>query len=234
MWAESANLKTDAKEDLTAAIRKLVHIPGDPLSLKAPAPAQAAAALATPAEDFKPAQHLGDAPAAGSEDQPRMSLDQELDMEQVRQEILQAEKKLFDESENNTPVPSRPSTPAPSSTGSSSSTSAASGTPTKPLSRTAFQKSKSAASLTSSLGAIAPNALFTMFYKRTASWPRVPYPIGSEDLKPLPDNLTVVRPMNHSLDFEAATEEARAIFEKLCPGEEFLPPTPEPEDNSGF
>jgi hypothetical protein len=40
--------------------------------------------------------------------------------------------------------------------------------------------------------------------------------------------------MNHSLDFEAATEEARAIFEKLCPGEEFLPSTPEPEDNSGF
>ncbi|KAG0292904.1 hypothetical protein BGZ97_005480 [Linnemannia gamsii] len=236
VWAESANLKTDAKEDLTAAIRKLVHIPGDPLSLNAPAPTQVAAAPAPLAlgEDSKPAQHLGDAPAAGSEDQPRMSLDQELDMEQVRQEILQAEKKLFEESESTTPVPSRPSTPAPSS-GSSTAASAAPGTPTKPLARTAFQKSKSAASLTSSsLGAIAPNALFTMFYKRTASWPRVPYPIGSEDLKPLPDNLTVVRPMNHSLDFEAATEEARAIFEKLCPGEEFLPSTPEPEDNSGF
>ncbi|KAF9901140.1 hypothetical protein EC991_006455 [Linnemannia zychae] len=226
VWAESANLKTDAKEDLTAAIRKLVHIPGDSLSLKAPAPTHVTSAAPALADDSKPAQHLGDATAPG-EDQPRMSLDQELDMEQVRQEILQAEKKLFEESENNTPVPSRPSTPAPpSSTGSAS---------TKPLSRTAFQKSKSAASLTSGGDSIAPNALFTMFYKRTASWPRVPYPIGSEDLKPLPENLTVVRPMNHSLDFEAATEEAKAIFEKLCPGEEFLPPTPEPEDHhSGF
>lgn len=227
MWAESEDLKTDAEEDLKAAIRKLVHIPGDPLSLKAPALTQAAATPAAPAsaEESKPAQQLGEAPAG--EDQPRMSLDQELDMEQVRQEILQAEKKLFEESDNNTPVPSRPSTPAPgapSSTGSSTAT---------PLSRTAFQKSKSATSLSMD-SFIAPIALFTMFYKRAASWPRVPYPIGSEDLKPLPDNLTVVRPMNHSLDFEAATEEARAIFEKLCPGEEFLPPTPEPEDNSGF
>lgn len=214
-----------------AAIRKLVHIPGDPLSLKAAAPTQVAAANSTApasADESKPAQHLGDAPAG--EDQPRMSLDQELDMEQVRQEILQAEKKLFEESENTTPVPSRPSTPAP---GAPSSTGSSTATPTKPLSRTAFQKSKSATSLSMD-SIIAPNALFTMFYKRAASWPRVPYPIGSEDLKPLPDNLTVVRPMNHSLDFEAATEEARAIFEKLCPGEEFLPPTPEPEDNSGF
>ncbi|KAK5809624.1 GDP dissociation inhibitor-domain-containing protein [Linnemannia elongata] len=231
VWAESANLKTDAKQDLMAAIRKLVHIPGDPLSLKAAAPTQVAAANSTApasADESKPAQHLGDAPAG--EDQPRMSLDQELDMEQVRQEILQAEKKLFEESENTTPVPSRPSTPAP---GAPSSTGSSTATPTKPLSRTAFQKSKSATSLSMD-SIIAPNALFTMFYKRAASWPRVPYPIGSEDLKPLPDNLTVVRPMNHSLDFEAATEEARAIFEKLCPGEEFLPPTPEPEDNSGF
>ncbi|KAF9925254.1 hypothetical protein FBU30_004946 [Linnemannia zychae] len=219
VWAESANLKTDAKEDLTAAIRKLVHIPGDPLSLKAPAPTHTTTAPETPvaSEDPRPAQHLKD--TASSEDQPRMSLDQELDMEQVRQEILQAEKKLFEESENNTPVPSRPSTPSPTSA--------------KPFTRTAFQKSKSSASL-SAVGSIAPNALFTMFYKRTASWPRVPYPIGSENLKPLPENMTVVRPMNHSLDFEAATEEARAIFEKLCPDEEFLPPTPEPEDNSGF
>ncbi|KAG0202044.1 hypothetical protein BGX33_009956 [Mortierella sp. NVP41] len=222
VWAESESLKTDAKEDLTAAIRKLVHIPGDPLSLKAPTPTHATPSVIASGEDSKPAQHLGDAPTP-SEDQPRMSLDQELDMEQVRQEILQAEKKLFEESENNTPVPSRPSTPAPPSSA---------GSATKPLSRT-FQKSKSAASL-STLGDVAPNALFTMFYKRTASWPRVPYPIGSEELKPLPDNLTVIRPMNHSLDFEAATEEARAIFEKLCPGEEFLPPTPEPEDHSGF
>lgn len=163
---------------------------------------------------------LGD---ASSEDQPRMSLDQEMDMEQVRQEILKAEKKLFEETDTTTPVPSRPSTPGPSSSGST----------TKPLSKM-FQKSKSSASLANVGATPAPVALFSLFYKRTTSWPRVPYPIGSEKLTPLPSNLTLLKPMNHSLDFEAATEEARAVFERLCPGEEFLPPTPDPEDHAGY
>ncbi|KAI1300100.1 hypothetical protein EDD11_006319 [Mortierella claussenii] len=227
-WAESDTPNGTAKEELTAAIRKLVHIPGDSLSLKAPAPepseeesAPAATEPAPTATDAQVAQHLGDVPAT-EEGQPRMSLDQELDMEKLREEILKAEKKLFEESENNTPVPSRPTTPAPP--GSSSG---------KPASKT-VQKPKSAAAL-STISSVAPRALFSLFYKRTTSWPRVPYPIGSEKLTPLPENLTVLKPMNHSLDFEAATEEARAVFERICPGAEFLPPTPDPEDGaSGY
>ncbi|KAG0046874.1 hypothetical protein BGZ83_007967 [Gryganskiella cystojenkinii] len=249
IWAESDSEKGSAKEALTAAIRKLVHIPGDPLSLKAPSSitSPASASVAAAAEESKPLHHLDEAPPAviapipvtatpsgtesvstDSHHQPRMSLDQEMDMEAVRQEILKAEKKLFEEnSEANTPVSSRPSTPAPPS--SSGSTSAAG---SKPLSKM-FQKSKSAGLLTTT-PTVSPVALFSMFYKRTTSWPRVPYPIGSEKLKPLPENLTLLRPMNHSLDFESATEEAREIFERLCPGSEFLPPTPEPEDNSSY
>jgi hypothetical protein len=140
-----------------------------------------------------------------------MSFDQELDMDKVRAEILEAEKRLFEESEASMPQPQ-----------SSSSS--------KPASRI-FQKAKSVGGL-STVPSEAPQALFSLFYKRTTSWPRVPYPIGSEDLKPLPSNLTVLKPMNHSLDFEASTLEARQIFEELCPGLEFLPPTPEPDDGS--
>ena len=249
IWAESDSPQGSAKEALTAAIRKLAHIPGDALSLKAPTTAAASSsAAAVAAEDSKPVHSLDEAPPAststsasvatgataatsgsGSDGlQPRMSLDQEMDMETVRQEILKAEKKLFDEtneSPTTTPVPSRPSTPAPPGSSGSASSS-------KPLSKM-FQKSKSAGSLTTT-PLISPVALFALFYKRTTSWPRVPYPIGSEKLKPLPENLTLLRPMDHSLDFEEATEEARAIFERLCPGAEFLPPTPEPEDNSSY
>ncbi|KAI9236771.1 MAG: GDP dissociation inhibitor-domain-containing protein [Podila humilis] len=219
VWAESDTADGSAKEELTAAIRKLVHIPGDSLSLKAPVSSEGEI-VPEPVPAPSETKALGD---TSSEDQPRMSLDQEMDMEQVRQEILKAEKKLFEETDATTPVPSRPSTPGPSS---SSST-------TKPLSKM-FQKSKSSASLANAGAIPAPVALFSLFYKRTTSWPRVPYPIGSEKLTPLPSNLTLLKPMNHSLDFEAATEEARAVFERLCPGEEFLPPTPDPEDHAGY
>ncbi|KAG0212710.1 hypothetical protein BGX28_005743 [Mortierella sp. GBA30] len=229
VWAESDSPDGTAKEELTAAIRKLVHIPGDTLSLKAPAVTTteqtAASSVPTTSSDTASFEAVTSTPStsvsASTEDQPRMSLDQELDMEQVRQEILKAEKKLFEETDTSTtPVPSRPPTPSPTS---------ASGN--KPMSKV-FQKSKSAAGGLSTTPAIAPKAIFGLFYKRTTSWPRVPYPIGSEKLKPLPDNLTVLKPMTHSLDFEAATEEARAVFERLCPGQEFLPPTPDPEDSA--
>ncbi|KAF9901923.1 hypothetical protein BX616_002097 [Lobosporangium transversale] len=217
-WAESDTPDGTAKEELTAAIRKLVHIPGDPLSLKAPSSASASeseanAASATAAN-----------PAGGSaveEAQPRMSLDQELDMDQVHEEILKAEKKLFEEIENNNPVAAGSTAPASSSPNTES--------PSKALSTKAPQNSKSSSAL-STVSTVAPRALFSLFYKRTTSWPRVPYPIGSENLTPLPENITVLKPMNHSLDFEAATEEARVVFERLCPGEEFLPPTPDPEE----
>ncbi|KAG0237025.1 hypothetical protein B0O80DRAFT_498277 [Mortierella sp. GBAus27b] len=217
VWAESDTPQENAKEELTAAIRKLVHIPGDPLSL--PAPTGSISGRATPpdsgatkAKDTK-RHSLGEQPAPGG-DQPRMSLDQELDMDKVREEILEAERRLFEESDASTPQASQPSTT--SNNGS------------KPASKV-FQKPKSAAS-PSAAPAVAPQVLFSLYYKRTTSWPRVPYPIGSEQLQPLPDNLTVLKPMNHSLDFEAATLEAREIFERLCPDTEFLPPTPEPED----
>ncbi|KAG0250661.1 hypothetical protein BG011_008192 [Mortierella polycephala] len=224
IWAESDTPNDTAKEELTAAIRKLVHIPGDALSLKAPTSSNSTSQAPTSTNTKAAAATTAGAPG-GMEDQPRMSLDQELDMEQVRQEILQAEKKLFEENEaNSTPVPSRPSTPGPSSPTSSS------GSTNKSLSKM-FQKSKSSVSSSTS-ATVVPRALFSLFYKRTTSWPRVPYPNGSEKLTPLPDNLTVLKPMTHSLDFEAATEEARAVFERLCPGAEFLPPTPDPEDHS--
>ncbi|KAF9335126.1 hypothetical protein BG006_000796 [Podila minutissima] len=218
IWAESDTADGSAKEELTAAIRKLVHIPSDSRSLKAPASSEEPVPESTPAPTSE-TKALGD---ASNEDQPRMSLDQEMDMEQVRQEILKAEKKLFEEADTTTPIPSRPSTPGPSSSGSA-----------KPLTKM-FQKSKSSVSLVNNGSTPAPVALFSLFYKRTTSWPRVPYPIGSEKLTPLPSNLTLLKPMNHSLDFEAATEEARAVFETLCPGEEFLPPTPEPEDHAAY
>ncbi|KAF9194300.1 hypothetical protein BGZ51_000460 [Haplosporangium sp. Z 767] len=218
IWAESDTPNSTAKEELTAAIRKLVHVPGDAFSLKAPTSSDSTSQAPTSTNTQAAATATAGA-QGGMEGQPRMSLDQELDMEQVRREILQAEKKLFEENEaNSTPVPSRPSTP-----GSSGSTN-------KSLSKM-FQKSKSSASLSTAATAV-PRALFSLFYKRTTSWPRVPYPNGSEKLTPLPDNLTVLKPMTHSLDFEAATEEARAVFERLCPGAEFLPPTPDPEDHS--
>ncbi|KAF9401614.1 hypothetical protein BGZ94_005165, partial [Podila epigama] len=153
VWAESDTDETAAKAELTAAIRKLVHIPGDSLSLKAPTSAthtpEKAAADASQSTVSSEVQALGDAPA--SEDQPRMSLDQEMDMEQVRQEILKAEKKLFEESDAATPSPSRPSTPSPSASGSAS----------KPLSKV-FQKSKSSASLASAGSDPAPVALFSL------------------------------------------------------------------------
>ncbi|KAK3820090.1 MAG: GDP dissociation inhibitor-domain-containing protein [Benniella sp.] len=218
VWAESDSPNETAKEELTAAIRKLVHIPGDPLSLKSPTTQLASKQTATSTSKASPTgtesartHSLGEAPASGG-DQPRMSFDQELDMDKVRAEILEAEKRLFEESETSTPQP-------PQSSSSS-----------KPASKI-FQKAKSVGGL-STVPSEAPQALFSLFYKRTTSWPRVPYPIGSEDLKPLPSNLTVLKPMNHSLDFEASTLEARQIFEELCPGMEFLPPTPEPDDGS--
>lgn len=215
VWAESDTADGSAKEELTAAIRKLVHIPGDSLSLKAPVSSAGEVVPELVPAPVSETKALGD---TSTEDQPRMSLDQEMDMEQVRQEILKAEKKLFEEVDTTTPIPSRPSTPGPT---------------TKPLSKM-YQKSKSSASLANAGATPAPVALFSLFYKRTTSWPRVPYPTGSEKLTPLPSNLTLLKPMNHSLDFEAATEEARAVFERLCPGEDFLPPTPDPEDHAGY
>lgn len=223
VWAESDSPKETAKEELTAAIRKLVHIPGDPLSLKAPATSSRSGQVtppkagATGTEDAR-THNLGEASASG-EDQPRMSLDQELDMDRVREEIQEAERKLFDDNET--------------STGQSPRSPATSSNRTKPVSKL-FHKSKSAAAGLSTVPPSAPQVLFSLFYKRTTSWPRQPYPIGSENLKPLPENLTVLKPMNHSLDFEASTLEARQVFEKLCPDTEFLPPTPDPDDNVGI
>ncbi|KAG0257605.1 hypothetical protein DFQ27_005046 [Actinomortierella ambigua] len=227
VWAESDEKEGTAKEDLLAAIRKLVHITGDRFSLKAPEPEQSSVASSSSSGTGAPATAEASKTTKSSEQQPldvqpRMSLDQEIDMEQVRQEILAAEKKLFDESAataasataettTSSSPSSRPSTPAPGS---------------KASSRTASKSSSSSA--TSSWPS--PRALMALYYKRTASWPRVPYPEGSDELTPLPTNLTVVKPLTHALDFEEATEEARAIFERLCPEFEFLPPTPDPED----
>ncbi|KAG0223952.1 hypothetical protein BGW42_005441 [Actinomortierella wolfii] len=227
VWAEADEKEGTAKEELLAAIRKLVHIPGDKFSLPKPTQDQSSSSSpesAAPQPSSQQQQPTTTTTTASTEApdqdlQPRMSLDQEIDMEQVKQEILAAEKKLFEESAASSETPSRPSTPAPS--GSKPATT------TSPLLRSA-SKSSSSSSTTATWPS--PQALMALYYKRTSSWPRVPYPEGSENLTPLPKNLTVVQPLTHSLDFEEATEEARAIFERLCPDFEFLPPTPDPED----
>ncbi|XP_030856376.1 rab proteins geranylgeranyltransferase component A 2 isoform X1 [Strongylocentrotus purpuratus] len=46
----------------------------------------------------------------------------------------------------------------------------------------------------------------------------------------LPGNVHVTSGAGGSIGFDHAVSQAKKIFEKLCPGEEFLPPAPDPED----
>ncbi|CAB4487673.1 rab protein geranylgeranyltransferase component A [Rhizophagus irregularis] len=47
----------------------------------------------------------------------------------------------------------------------------------------------------------------------------------------LPDNIIVTNDSDSSLDFETATIQAKQLFEKMCPNEEFLPAVPDPDDD---
>ncbi|CAG8446434.1 5869_t:CDS:2, partial [Diversispora eburnea] len=46
----------------------------------------------------------------------------------------------------------------------------------------------------------------------------------------LPDNIVVANDPDPSLDFEDASIKAKQYFEMMCPGEEFLPAGPDPDD----
>ena len=46
----------------------------------------------------------------------------------------------------------------------------------------------------------------------------------------LPDNVLVTSDPAASMTFEGAVSEARELFIRLCPGKQFLPPPPDPED----
>eukprot|EP00117_Sycon_ciliatum_P012035 scpid45171/ scgid13259/ Rab proteins geranylgeranyltransferase component A 1; Choroideraemia protein homolog; Rab escort protein 1 len=43
-------------------------------------------------------------------------------------------------------------------------------------------------------------------------------------------NIFVTTPTNAELGYSSLVKEAREVFDTICPGEEFLPPAPEPED----
>ncbi|GES89562.1 rab proteins geranylgeranyltransferase component A 1 [Rhizophagus clarus] len=47
----------------------------------------------------------------------------------------------------------------------------------------------------------------------------------------LPNNIIVTNDPDSSLDFETATIQAKQLFEKMCPNEEFLPVVPDPDDD---
>lgn len=46
----------------------------------------------------------------------------------------------------------------------------------------------------------------------------------------LPDNVLVTSDPAASMTFEGAVSEARELFTRVCPGKQFLPPPPDPED----
>jgi hypothetical protein len=47
----------------------------------------------------------------------------------------------------------------------------------------------------------------------------------------LPNNIIATNDPDSSLDFETATTQAKQLFEKMCPNEEFLPVVPDPDDD---
>ncbi|CAG8446093.1 17130_t:CDS:10 [Cetraspora pellucida] len=65
-----------------------------------------------------------------------------------------------------------------------------------------------------------PNPLFALFYRQKKRT------ISSE----VPENIILAGDPDSSLDFEEATIQAKQFFEKMCPGEEFLPAGPDPDE----
>jgi len=70
-----------------------------------------------------------------------------------------------------------------------------------------------------------PNPLFALFYRQcyrtviTASTPK---------------NFIIINDPDQTLDFESATAHARQLFEQMCPGEDFLPPSTDPDETEEF
>jgi len=46
----------------------------------------------------------------------------------------------------------------------------------------------------------------------------------------LPNNIIFTNDPGSSLDFEEVTTQAKRLFEKMCPNEEFLPAGPDPDE----
>ncbi|CAG8504994.1 14502_t:CDS:10 [Ambispora leptoticha] len=66
-----------------------------------------------------------------------------------------------------------------------------------------------------------PNPIFALFYHSFAR---------SINQSIIPENIITVNDPDSNLTFESATKQARLLFEKMYPGEEFLPPGPDPDD----
>jgi RAB protein geranylgeranyltransferase component A len=67
-----------------------------------------------------------------------------------------------------------------------------------------------------------PNVLWSLFFNVDNS--------SRCDLTSSIDNILVVSGPDEYIDYDHAVTEARQIFERMCPGEEFLPKAPNPED----
>ncbi|XP_054713825.1 rab proteins geranylgeranyltransferase component A 2-like [Uloborus diversus] len=68
-----------------------------------------------------------------------------------------------------------------------------------------------------------PNLLWSMYYNQKDT--------STVNLNSrVPEGLFLTSSPDFELDYEHAVAEAREIFEKICPGEEFLPRAPDPED----
>lgn len=70
-----------------------------------------------------------------------------------------------------------------------------------------------------------PNLLYSMYFSMDTEGPRAPD--GPHELSGL---VISNQPPPDSVNFQAAVAEARRMFELICPGEEFLPTAPNPED----
>ena len=69
-----------------------------------------------------------------------------------------------------------------------------------------------------------PNILFSLYYSHVDSNKMIKY------CQNLPDNLHIVSGSKVELDFDFHIEQAKTIFDKICPSEKFLPKPPDQED----
>ncbi|CAH1777558.1 unnamed protein product [Owenia fusiformis] len=68
-----------------------------------------------------------------------------------------------------------------------------------------------------------PNILWSLFFNQIERGDN-----ASSDVTP--ENLLLVSGPNSDMDYEQSVLQARELFEKVCPGEEFCPKAPNPED----
>ena len=71
-----------------------------------------------------------------------------------------------------------------------------------------------------------PRLLYALYFNATLS----NFSHQSATVDGLPENLLLTSDPSPSMTFEGAVDEAKELFSRVCPGEEFLPPPPDPED----